>query len=432
MINKKITAITLTLVLLVSCLVFTNSKANAWWIFGDDEKETAKKVEIFSWWTGGGEEEGLQALYDVFKKKNPNIKIINAVVAGGAGSNAKAVLKTRMVGGNPPDSFQVHGGAELIENYVKTGLMQPLTGLLEKWGVKNKFNQQILEMCSYKGKIYSIPLDVHRGNVLWYNKDLLQKYNIQPPTTLSSFIAALEKIDKQGNHTPLALGDKNKWTATHLFEDVLLATLGAKKYNGLWEGTTSFDHPKVREALIKFGKIMDYVNDDHAALTWQDATKRVYDGEAVFNVMGDWAEGYFKTLGWKPNEDFGWLTTPGSKGNFMVVTDTFGLPKKAPHPKGAKAWLKTVASLKGQVTFNKIKGAIPARIDADRSNFDPYLTDSMKDFASTTLAPSIVHGSAAAPGFVTALNDAINAFVTVQDVDATLKAIQDAANKYLK
>ncbi|MCS7202753.1 MAG: carbohydrate ABC transporter substrate-binding protein, partial [Dictyoglomus sp.] len=50
------------------------------------------KLEIFSWWTAGGEAEGLQALFDIFKKKYPNVEIINATVAGGAGAQAKAVL----------------------------------------------------------------------------------------------------------------------------------------------------------------------------------------------------------------------------------------------------------------------------------------------------------------------------------------------------
>ena len=70
----------------------------------------ANELEIFSWWTGGGEEEGLLALIDEFNEQYPDIEVINATVAGGAGSNAKAVLKTRMLGGNPPDSFQVHAG----------------------------------------------------------------------------------------------------------------------------------------------------------------------------------------------------------------------------------------------------------------------------------------------------------------------------------
>src|SRR4030042_4631562 len=76
------------------------------------------QVEVFSWWTTGGEAAGLQKLMDQFNAANPKYEVINAAVAGGAGSNAKAVLKTRMLGGDPPDSFQVHMGHELIDTWV--------------------------------------------------------------------------------------------------------------------------------------------------------------------------------------------------------------------------------------------------------------------------------------------------------------------------
>jgi len=59
------------------------------------------KLEIFSWWAGD-EGPALQALIDLYKKRYPNVEVINATVTGGAGVNAKAVLKTRMLGGDPP------------------------------------------------------------------------------------------------------------------------------------------------------------------------------------------------------------------------------------------------------------------------------------------------------------------------------------------
>jgi len=67
-------------------------------------------LEIFSWWTAGGEADGLAEMFKIYQAKYPNVKIVNAAVAGGAGTNAKAVLKTRMESGKPPYSFQVHAG----------------------------------------------------------------------------------------------------------------------------------------------------------------------------------------------------------------------------------------------------------------------------------------------------------------------------------
>ncbi|MGE5583844.1 MAG: ABC transporter substrate-binding protein [Bacillota bacterium] len=386
------------------------------------------KVIIFSWWIGGGEEEGLLALFKVFQRNFPRIEIVNATVAGGAGINAKSALQTRMVGGNPPDSFQVHGGAELVDTYVKTGMMEPLTRLLTEWGIRSKFNQQILDMCSYKGQIYSIPLDVHRSNVLWYNKAILRKHNIKPPATIPELIAACRQLSQSGI-TPLSLGDKNKWEATHLFETILIAELGPVKYNGLWKGKTSFNDPGVRRALTYFKELLRYVNKDHSTLTWQDATKMVFKNKAVFNIMGDWAEGYFKTLGGLPGKDFGWVPMGDS---FMVITDSFGLPKNAPHLKGAVAWLKTVASVEGQDIFNPIKGSIPSRLDANRVLYDPYQQKSMDDFNRLILTPSIVHGSAAPQGFSSTMNDIINSFIYDGDIEKALKNINQNVADYLE
>src|SRR6516164_7215116 len=76
------------------------------------------KLEVFSWWTSGGEAAALNALFDVYKKQDPGVEIVNATVAGGGGSAARPVLQTRLAGGNPPDSWQSHPGWELLGQYV--------------------------------------------------------------------------------------------------------------------------------------------------------------------------------------------------------------------------------------------------------------------------------------------------------------------------
>jgi len=397
------------------------------WISGVEALQAgaAKQLEIFSWWTAGGEAEGLNALFAVYKKKYPDVEIINAAVAGGAGAAAKAVLKTRMQGGNPPDSFQVHGGAELIETWVKTGFMEPITSLARSEGWLKVIPKDLVDMVSYRGEVYAIPANVHRGNVLWYNKRIFDQNNLKPPATWDDFFKVAEALKAKGI-TPLSLGDKLKWEAAHLFEDILLATLGPDGYNGLWTGKTSWTGSGVRRALETFAKALQYVNSDHAALVWDQAAQMLIDGKAAMNVMGDWVAGYFTAKGWKPNVDYGFLPAPGTKGSFVIVTDTFGLPKKAPHREQALNWLRVVGSKEGQEAFNPKKGSICARTDCDKTKFDVYLQSSMADFARDKLVPSEVHGSAAPETFATEFNDILNVFVTRRDVSAAQKALQEA------
>ncbi|MGH2437575.1 MAG: ABC transporter substrate-binding protein, partial [bacterium] len=191
----------------------------------------ARKLEIFSWWTAGGEADGLNAMFEIYKKRFPGVEIINATVAGGAGTNAKAVLKTRMTGGDPPDSFQVHGGEELTSTWVTTGFMESLAALYQSEGWTRVFPKDLIDIVSFRGQPYSVPVNVHRGNVLWYNKKIFDQNNLKVPTTWFEFYQVADALKAKGI-TPLALGDKNKWEAAHLFEDVLLATNKADGYRG--------------------------------------------------------------------------------------------------------------------------------------------------------------------------------------------------------
>ena len=68
------------------------------------------------------------------------------------------------------------------------------------------------------------------------------------------------------------------------------------------DGGTDWGSAEVTQALDDFAKVLTYTNSDASALSWQDAAQLVIDGDAAFNVMGDWAEGFFREIGMVPNE----------------------------------------------------------------------------------------------------------------------------------
>jgi glucose/mannose transport system substrate-binding protein len=374
------------------------------------------KLEIFSWWTTGGEAAGLNAIYEMFKKTNPGVEVVNATVAGGAGSNAKAVLKTRMLGGDPPDSFQVHMGHELIDTWVTSDFMQPLDEFYKTFGLNDAFPKGVLDIVSANGKPWSVPVNIHRANVLWYNKTVFAKNGIAAaPKTFDEFFATADKL-KAAGVTPLALGDNGIWASSQLFETVLAGTLGAEGYKGLWTGKTDWKGPEVQKALETFKKMLSYANTDHAALSWDQANDLVISGKAAMTVMGDWIDGDYVA---KKFTDYGWAPTPGTTGIFDALSDTFGLPKGAKNKDNALALLAYLGSKAGQEAFNPLKGSICARTDCDPKLFDAYLQSAMQDWSSAAIVPSLAHGAAASEGWVTEFNDAMGVFVTKQDVTAT-------------
>ena len=383
------------------------------------------QVEIFSYWTAGGEAEGLNAIQAVFSANHPDVEIVNAVIAGGAGVNANAVLATRMQGGDPPDTFQIHGGAELLDNWVKTGFMQPIGDLYEELGLADKFPAGIIDLVSYEGEPYAVPVNVHRNGVLWTNQAILNEHDLSAPTTWDEFFTVADTLQAAGV-TPLALGDRDGWTALNLFEQILLGTLGPDDYRGIWAGEVAWTDERVTEALEIMARVLEHVNEDHATLTWDQAAGLLVSGDAAMNVMGDWAKGYFTSAGWAPETDFGWAPVPGTAGTFTVVTDTFALPLDVENPDNARLWLATLASVEGQDAFNPLKGSIPARVDADRSKYDAYSTAALDAFSSEELVPSQANGPATIPAFLQPITDAISVFVTSRDVAATQAAINDA------
>jgi glucose/mannose transport system substrate-binding protein len=380
----------------------------------------ASQVEVFSWWTGGGEAAGLEAMQKVFSAQFPNIEFINAAVAGGAGTNARAVLATRLQAGDPPDSWQGHAGQELIGTYVKGGQIEPLNDLYDSEGWVSVMPETLIPLISEGGNIYSVPVNIHRANVLWYNPGILTANNIEVPTTIDEWIAAMETLKGAGVQ-PLALGEQ--WTKMHLLETVLLGTLGADAYNGLWDGTTDWGGAEVKTALDNYVKIASYANTDSASLTWQDASQLVVNGDAAFNVMGDWAEGYFRELGKTPKTDYGWAATPGSSGVFQFLSDSFVLAVGAPHPDGAMAWLKIAGSKEGQEAFNPVKGSICARTDCDKSLFGEYLQSAMDDWSSNQVVGSLTHGVVANDSWKSEIDTALGLFIADSNVDSFQAAL---------
>jgi glucose/mannose transport system substrate-binding protein len=380
------------------------------------------RLEIFSWWTTGGEAAGLQVLFDLYRQQNPGVDIVNAAVAGGAGSNAKAALLSRMLSNNPPDTFQVHMGHELADTWVIANKMEPLDSIYAEMGFDTAFPSGVLDIVSYNGHPYSVPVNIHRANVLWFNKKLFADNHLQPPATFDEFFAVADALKAKGI-TPLAFGNKEGFEAVQTFESIALGVLGPEAYRGLWTGETSWSDPRVAETLNTYKKLLGYTNVNYANLTWDQANDLVISGKAGMTIMGDWIEGDYKA---KRFTDYGWTTTPGTAGVYDALSDTFGLPKGARDVEQAKNWLRLVGTPQAQDAFNPLKGSVPANIHAGTGDYSAYLNSAIRNWKTQTVVPSLAHGAAASQSWVTAITDVLTTFVARQDVGSAQVALQQA------
>jgi glucose/mannose transport system substrate-binding protein len=390
-------------------------------------QEASGDVEVFSWWTGGGEATGLAGLIEAFEVKYPDINIINATVAGGSGVNFKAVNISRMLGGDPPDTFQVHAGEELNALYVAAGLMEPLNDLYEENGWMEQYPQGLLDLISdAEGNIYSVPVNIHRSNILWYVPSKLEEWGITVPASWEEFVTETCPSLLARDVIPLAIAQN--WTQVHLWESVALGELGVDGYNGLWDGSTSWTSDEAVATFDRLGQLMDCANDDMNALSHQDTLLMVTEGRAAFNVMGDWAVSlYAVDNGLEPGAGFAWAASPGTDGVFMMLSDTFGLPKGGPNPAATRVWLSFLGSAEGQDIFNPLKGSLPANTTADIGNtelYNAYFQDAYEDWTTNTIVGSLAHGLVAPQSF---LNGFYTIMATYQSNRDSLQAASSAA-----
>lgn len=387
------------------------------------------EVGVFTWWADGSEKAGLDALQALFKEKYPNNTFVNLAVAGGAGTNAKAKLAADLQNGSPPDSFQGHAGAEL-QDYIRADQIVPVDDVIDTLGGAQVFPQNLLDLLTVDGNIYSVPSNIHRANVVWTNPEVLKKANItSEPADIDAWLADMAKLKSAGVATPLTIG--GTWTQVQLFETVLIADLGVDGYIALFKQGADWGSDGVKKAVEHYTKLLSYANTASDGDDWPGAVDAVIAGKAAYNVMGDWAVAEFAAKNKKDGVDYQYFPVPGTKGVFDFLADSFTLPKGAKNPGGAKDWLSLIGSPEGQKAFNLAKGSIPARTDVAASDFPPYQQSAMASFKADKIAPSIAHGAAVSLAWNSDISTAISKFYASKDQATLVTDLVAAAKKNL-
>jgi len=385
------------------------------------------KIEVFSWWTSGSEDAALQAIISAAKAANPGLEVINAAVAGGAGTNAKQVLATRLAGGDAPEIWQTHPGGEL-GGYVDQEVLTDMTALYKSEGWDKVVPKDLVESMTYNKKTYSVLTGVHRANTMWISSAAQKKAGVSLSGSLTwpKFKAAALKMKAKGID-PICLGDKDIWTAAQLLEALIVAEEGAAGWTALLNGSKKWTSAGVKKAVANFNEAMTWTNKDHKALDWTGAVAALAKGTCGVNIMGDWAYGELLVKQKKVDgKDFTYATF-GDANTFVTVGDSFVIGKTAKNQAGAIAFAKAIMDPKVQLAFNKLKGSAPVRSDVSTKTLGKYQQGAAKVLANGKKVPSLVHGQALVAAAVgAAYQEAVTLLQANKDVAKFSKAM-DAA-----
>jgi len=382
---------------------------------------------VGNWWTSGGEFAGVSQVYDFYRQEYPEVELIHAGLAGGGGVNFKAANLNKLIAGDPFDTFQLHAGLE-AELYSPEEFLVPVDDILEEQGVLDVMPQDLKDLLKIRGNTYTVPLNIHRGNVMWTNTRLLEQAGVAVPTNFEEFFAACETLQSQGI-VPLGMGISDGFELGHTFEVVMAGTLGAEKHKGLWDGSVSWTDPGVTEALENYSKLLDCTNEDRGTLNWVGGIALVINDQAAFNIMGDWA--YGEVLFFEATDYVTWNPPPGNQGQFFLVSDGFAITRDAPNPENARRFVEIITRKDAQEAFNQNKGSICARTDCDYSSFPEdrraYFQSAADDFASSAIIPMVTHGSGAIPSWQDQFQQIATQFASDRDVAAAQAALVLAA-----
>jgi glucose/mannose transport system substrate-binding protein len=349
-------------------------------------------VEVLHWWTSGGEAKAVGELKKMFEAQGG--KWIDSPVAGGGGDAAMTALRARVVAGNPPTAVQLKGPN--IQEWGGQGVLGEIEDVASKEGWDKVLPPTLASIMKFKGKYVAAPVNIHRVNWVWANPAVLAKVGAKMPTTWDEFNATADKL-KAAGITPLAHGGQ-PWQDATVFETVVLGIGGADFYRkALVElDQASLKSPTMVKVFDQMRKLRGYVDPSFSGRDWNLATAMVMNGQAAFQIMGDWAKGEFLAAGKKPGTDFLCAPTPGHQG-FVLNSDSFAMFKVegADRLEGQKVLASLVMSPSFQEIFNLAKGSIPARTDVPRAKFDSCGQKSMDDLAAATsgktLVPSMAH-----------------------------------------
>lgn len=325
----------------------------------------AEKMEVTHWWTSGGEAAAVSVFAAAVNASGHEWE--DAAIAGG--DNARAVILSRIAGGDPMAATQLNTGRD-AEDLVQAGLMTDLTDLAEAEGWADFIRpSKLLDSCTYEGRIYCVPVNIHSFQWMWLSRDAYATAGVDVPSNWDEFVAAAPALRDAGL-TPLAVGGE-AWQIGGMSGVFQVALGGVDLYRAI-NANKSVEAAASPEMTRVFQAIADargMVDDGYVGRAWNDATAMVIRGEAGAQIMGDWAQGEFGVAGQTAGVEYDCL--PGL-GVFPVLDtggDAFYFPKPNKNVEAMTAAQLEMASLlvskQVQVDFNLAKGSLPIRGDID-------------------------------------------------------------------
>lgn len=378
----------------------------------------------------------LHALVDQYEKDHPNVKIELDTLNT---DQQKLKLKTQAASKEIPDITEVNPAAQM-KPFVDAGLFAPLNDMLDQNGLKDTYQEGLLDYYTFNGNVYALP-DGNNIEIVYYNKDLFQKAGITDvPKTFDELLADVKALKAKGI-TPIGIGEKDSWTGSFVFMNILLRTNNGPGFlQDVVDGKKTFNDPAFLEAVDRFQDLVQAGAFEEGATSIDaNAGGNLFrTGQAAMYIIGSWETGANDASSVGPNVGAFQFPTVDGKGDlnqYMLAPGTgFAISANSQHLQETKDFLnyftlnfpKKQFELKNAVGLGqKVDGDLKA---AGYSDLQIQVASLFNDIKGGDLAFDNTMNPAVAQAH---LNSIQNLFVQKVDSKTVAKEHQDAfdANK---
>lgn len=294
----------------------------------------------------------------------------------------QAAIRTSAGTTKAPDMFTWWSGW-LMKEIVDAGFAEDVSKQWDNEG--DAYSKGLRDLFTFDGKTYGAPL--YNGPwVVFYNKKVFNKYNLQPPKTWSDMESIMSTLKKNGV-TPLGATIDGRWPAFIYFESLLVGS-DPELYTAIMDGKAKYTEPAVVDAMNVWGDMIHagYFTNP-ASVTFGTGSNNFVNffkqGKAAMIEIGTWYEPTLTGAGMKPDVDFGafiWPNMKSSVPNTLIIESgpMCVAARGSNHEDGVKA-LGWFMSKEGQDAWIKLTGFTSARSDVQSTSpVDQALTEQIK------------------------------------------------------
>jgi len=327
-------------------------------------------AEVLHWWRSGSESKAIAVFAEEFEKRG-GTWVDNAQ----SEADVKSMGVNRILAGDPPTMMQWVLGVDLRELAGKD-MLNDIDAVAKRDNWESFLPPSVYQDIQVDGKVYAVPVNIHGGSWMWYNKKIFDEVGVEPPTSWDEFFAAADAI-KAAGYTPLALGGEN-WVKRYVFTSALIDVGGADLFRKIFidKDVEAARSPEMLAVWTIMAKVRDngVLDDGVEGREWNEAANMISADQAALFAMGDWAKGEFAAADKVAGVDYGCTIFPGPDGRkpYIMGIDVFAFAKTDdPAQKAAQELLvETMMDPEVQVRFNTFKGSVPVRLDAPVENLD--------------------------------------------------------------